>query len=52
MTGIVDRDEPCQRCSGLAARELHDGSLECVSCGYVEADRFTVAKRSLGVRSR
>jgi len=52
MNGIIDRDEPCPRCGALAAREQADGSLECVTCGYVQADPFIVAKRSLGVRSR
>jgi len=42
----TDRDEPCP-CGSLAARRLHDGSIECVRCGRVTADAFIAAKRSL-----
>ena len=52
MTGVIDRDEPCDRCGAVAGRDLVDGAVECVTCGHVEPDPFVVAKRSLGVSSR
>lgn len=38
---VVDRDQPCRRCGALAARELADGSIECVTCGLVEPTGFS-----------
>jgi len=49
---LVDRETPCQRCGSLAGRRLADRSIECPTCGLVTPDRFTAAKRSLGVSVR
>jgi len=49
-TSTVDRDTPCV-CGSIAARQLCDGSIECISCGHVTADPFVVAKRTLGTNA-